>query len=138
MSNIEHFKTMHVPSEMDERAPDGSEIRFLVRMKEASFVHCTLPPQHTSFSGMIKNLEEVWYCIQGRGQIWRKWQDDEEIVDVYPGTCLTIPAQTHFQFRSTSWEPLCFIIATMPPWPGEQEWIMVSDHWQIEKQGLDT
>ena len=29
--------------------------------------------------------------------------------------CLDIPTGTHFQFRSASDEPLCFVIATMPP-----------------------
>jgi mannose-6-phosphate isomerase-like protein (cupin superfamily) len=132
MPGHEAMKTVQVPSEMDVRAPDGSEIRLLVTMKEASFCHCTLPPQGTSLAGMHNTLEEVWYCTHGHGQVWRKGQDEERVVDVYPGICLTIPAQTHFQFRSTSWEPLCFIIATMPPWPGEHAWMRVEEHWQTQ------
>ncbi|MBV9227755.1 MAG: cupin, partial [Chloroflexi bacterium] len=50
---------------------------------------------------------------------------------VIPGTCFTIPVATHFQVRNTGSIPLCFIIVTMPPWPGEQEWVRVTDHWPI-------
>ena len=45
------------------------------------------------------------------------------------GVCLTIPPGTSFQFRNTGWEPLCFIITTMPPWPGPEEAVRVTDHW---------
>jgi len=77
-------------------------------------------------------IEEIWYFVQGRGQVWRKQGDHEEVVDVFPGVCLTIPPQTHFQFRNAGEEPLGFIIVTMPPWPGEQEWMEVAAHWSTE------
>ena len=115
MAGHQDMKTIQMPSEMDVRASDGSEIRLLVTLKEASFCHCTLPPQRTSLAGMHNPLEEVWYCTHRQGQVWRKWQDDELEVDVYPAGCLTIQAPTHFQFRSTSWEPFYFVITTMPP-----------------------
>ncbi len=133
MNNRESIATVRVPSKMDDRAPDGSEIRLLVSTKRASFCHCTLPPQSTSLTGVHHTIEEVWYCLHGQGQVWRKGQDHEAEVDVFPGVCLTIPPQTQFQFRSTSWEPLCFIISTMPPWPGPQEWQRVPDHWLIQE-----
>jgi mannose-6-phosphate isomerase-like protein (cupin superfamily) len=49
---------------------------------------------------------------------------------VHPGICVTIPLHTHFQFRNTGTEPLCFIIATMPTWPGPQEATNVPNHWE--------
>jgi mannose-6-phosphate isomerase-like protein (cupin superfamily) len=42
-------------------------------------------------------------------------------VDFYPGISLTIPTGTGFQFRNIGETPLKFIIAAMPPWPGEEE-----------------
>jgi mannose-6-phosphate isomerase-like protein (cupin superfamily) len=48
---------------------------------------------------------------------------------VEPGTCLTIPVGTHFQFRNPGREPLCFLIVTTPPWPGAQEAVRVQDYW---------
>ena len=42
---------------------------------------------------------------------------------------LTIEVGTHFQFRNTGDEPLCIVITTMPPWPGEHEAAPVAGRW---------
>ena len=70
--------------------------------------------------------------LHGQGQVWRKQKGREEVVDVSPGCCLTIPIGTHFQFRNSGQEPLSFIIATMPPWPGDQEAVRVQSYWAVE------
>ena len=126
------FETKHLPEDYDELAPDKSEIRLLLNMKGGGLAHCTLPPHGISLAVKHKTVEEIWYFILGHGQVWRKQGAQEEIVDVDPGTCLTIPRETHFQFRNTEKEPLCFIIATMPPWPGEEEAVRVQDHWKVK------
>ena len=97
-------------------------------MKGGGLAHCTLPSHGISLAVEHKTIEEIWYLIQGRGQAWRKHEDQEEVVDVGPGTCLTIPTGTHFQFRNTGKDPLCFIIATMPPWPAAEEDVRVQDY----------
>lgn len=122
---MSEFETMQLPAKYDYQAPDGSEIRKFMDMTWGGLAHCTLPPEGISIPVVHKTVEEIWYFIQGTGQVWRKQGNREEVVDVGPGTCLTIPAGTHFQFRNTGWEPLCFIIATMPIWPGEQEAIIL-------------
>jgi mannose-6-phosphate isomerase-like protein (cupin superfamily) len=68
-----------------------------------------------------RTIEEVWYFSAGRGRMWRKLGDDEDIVEVGQGISISIPAGTHFQFRCDGAEPLVAIGATMPPWPGEGE-----------------
>ena len=98
-------------------------------MKCGGLAHCTLPSHDISLAVEHRTIEEIWYFIQGHGQISRKQGDWEEVADVSPGTCITIPSGTHFQFSNTGEGPLCFIIATMPPWPGEHEAIGVQDHW---------
>jgi mannose-6-phosphate isomerase-like protein (cupin superfamily) len=125
------FETSHLTEEMQIYAPDGSEIRLLSQTNRGSTCHCTLPPEHTSLAGMHQTVEEIWYIIEGQGQVWRKKDNVEEVVDVAPGVCLTIPVHTHFQFRTTGSEPLRFILTTMPPWPGSQEWVRVSEHWLV-------
>ncbi len=67
---------------------------------------------------------------RGEGQVWRRQRDNEEIVNVIAGACLTIPLGTNFQLRNTGSEPLRFVIATMPPWPGEGEVEMVEGRWR--------
>ncbi len=127
------FELRFVPSKIDQIAPDGSEIRLLPAMTGGGLCHCTLPPGKTSLTGVHTTVEEIWYFIQGRGLVWRKQGSREEEVDVFSHVCLTIPPQTHFQFRNTGWEPLCFIISTMPPWPGQKEWSRVPDHWSLDQ-----
>lgn len=111
-------------------APDGSEIRLLLTMKGGSMVHCTLPPHKISLAVRHKTVEEVWYFIEGRGEVWRKQGDQEEVIEVKNGVCITIPSGTHFQFRTTGNAPLRFVITTMPPWPGEHEAVRVQNYWK--------
>jgi mannose-6-phosphate isomerase-like protein (cupin superfamily) len=117
-------------SNYDYPAPDGSEIRLLSQANNGGLCHCTLPPGIISSAVKHKTVEEIWYCLSGNGQVWRKLGNAEETVDVMEGVSLTIPVDAHFQFRNTSDKPFCFLIATMPPWPGKDEAIKVRGYWQ--------
>jgi len=56
----------------------------------------------------------------------------EETVDFRPGMCLSIPLGVAFQFRVSGAQPIEFIIATAPPWPGAHEAIPVSGVWPLQ------
>jgi mannose-6-phosphate isomerase-like protein (cupin superfamily) len=99
-------------------------------MRGGSVVHCTLPPYQTSVAICHKTVEEIWYFINGQGEVWRKRGDKEEVITVKRGVCISIPTGTHFQFRNTRNKPLEFLITTMPPWPGEQEAVRVQNYWE--------
>ena len=43
--------------------------------------------------------------ISGRGQMWRRLQEKDMIVDAGPGLAVTIPVKINFQFRSVSHIP---------------------------------
>ena len=124
------FATKHLPANLDAIAPDGSDVRILLGLKGGGMAHFELGPGQTSKAVMHRTVEEIWYFISGRGQMWRKQGDEIEIVDVCPGVCITIPLGTHFQFCSFGYEPLAAIGITMPPWPGEGEAILVSGQWE--------
>ena len=85
----------------DTLAPDGSEIRLLSSASRGSMVHCTLNPGEVSLPVAHKTVEEVWYFLEGTGQLWRKYGDEERVVDVAPGVSLSIPVGAHFQFKTT-------------------------------------
>lgn len=123
------FETKKLPEALDVIAPDGSEIRLLVRSSRGSMVHCTLPPGATSRAIQHRSVEELWYFISGAGRVWRRLGEREEIVEVEPGWSLSIPTGTTFQFQNTGDQPLCFVIVTMPPWPGEGEVIPHQGYW---------
>ena len=126
--------TKRLPAEYTVLAPDGSEIRELVSVEGGSMVHCTLPSGATSAAVVHETVAEVWYFIKGRGQVWRKSDSAESVVDVQQGVSLSIEVGTHFQFRNTGDEALRFVIVTMPPWPGEQEAARVENYWNTSKR----
>ena len=121
--------------DFDTLAPDGSEIRLLSATSRGSMVHCTLNPGVVSVAVAHRTVEEVWYILEGTGQVWRRQRDEERVVEVSPGGSLTIPVGAHFQFRATEGGPLRILIVTMPPWPGEDEAYRVAGRWLVQGQG---
>ena len=124
------FATKHLPVQRDVIAPDGSDVRVLLHLAHGGMAHFELAPDQTSKAVVHRTVEEIWYFLSGRGQMWRQHNGQAEVVDVYPGVCLTIPLGTRFQFRSLGDEPLAAIGVTMPPWPGDGEAIVVPGEWQ--------
>ncbi len=112
-------------------APDGSEIRLLLETGRGGLCHCTLPPGAVSLAVRHQTIEEIWYFLGGAGEVWRQLKDREEVVPVGPGISISLPAGVQFQFRNTGQDPLTFVIATMPPWPGMEEAVRVDDHWPV-------
>ena len=124
------FATKRLSDLPDAIAPDGSEVRVLCSTSRGSLAHFTLPPHAVSKAMVHQTVEEVWYFLSGQGQMWRRFLEHEEIVDVGPRVSITIPVGAHFQFRSVSREPLTAIGTTMPPWPGEGEAVAVDGFCQ--------
>lgn len=124
------FETKQRPAERDAVAPDGSDVRVLLGLKGGGMAHFELGPNQVSKAVKHRTVEEIWYFLSGRGEMWRKQNGRTAIVDVYPGISLTIPLGAYFQFRSFGHEPLAAIGVTMPPWPGEGEAIVVEGAWQ--------
>ena len=108
---------------------DGSRICELIAVAGGSMVLGTLPKQAVSMAVVHATVDEVWFCIAGKGQVWRRREGAESVVDIEPGVSLAIECGTHFQFRSTGDEDLRLVIVTMPPWPGADEARRVSDRW---------
>ena len=125
----QHFDYKKLAEDLDVLAPDGSEIRLLSQTSRGSMVHCTLNPGQVSLAVAHRTVDEVWYFLEGTGQVWRKLGDEERVVDVAPGGSLSIPVGAHFQFRTTGDRALRFVIATMPPWPGHDEAFPVEGYW---------
>ncbi len=113
----------------DTMAPDGSEIRLLIDHNQgagrASLVEVTLHAGQVSRAVWHRQVEEIWYVLEGHGQVWRCpfGADPTGIapVAVGPGDALTIPTRWRFQFSASSGESLRFLCFTAPPWPGLDE-----------------
>ena len=131
------FDTKHLSAHRDVIAPDGSDVRILLGLRGGGMAHFELGPNQISTAVTHRTVEEIWYFLSGRGQMWRKQGDRSEIVDVYAGVSLTIPLGTHFQFRTVGSEALAAIGVTMPPWPGEGEAIPVEGAWTPTARSRD-
>jgi mannose-6-phosphate isomerase-like protein (cupin superfamily) len=114
----------------DVTAPDGSEVRILCGTARGGMAMFTLPPTMASKAIVHRTVDEVWYCVSGRGRIWRKLGDEEMIDDLEPGVSVALPVGTRFQFRTDGSEPLVIVGATMPPWPGMDEAVFVEGIWE--------
>jgi mannose-6-phosphate isomerase-like protein (cupin superfamily) len=118
-----------LPEDYDVLAPDGSEVRILASSPRGSMAHFTLPPGQVSQAVAHHTVEEIWFIINGQGEMWRKSVDRETVVALSAGVSLTIPVGTHFQFRNTGTDPLQAVGVTMPPWPGMDEAHTVTGKW---------
>jgi mannose-6-phosphate isomerase-like protein (cupin superfamily) len=123
------FTTLPLRRQPTEAAPDGSQVRVLLRLAGGSMIHFTLPAGAVSIAVVHRTVEELWYVLSGSGLIWRRQGEVEEITELVPGHCLTVPRGTQFQFRAGPAEPLTVIAATMPPWPGDDEALAVTGPW---------
>jgi mannose-6-phosphate isomerase-like protein (cupin superfamily) len=123
------FETRRLPARPDARAPDGSDVRVLLRLAGGSVAHFELGPGRASRPVTHRTVEEIWYVLGGRGEMWRRQGDREEVVPLEPGVCLTIPLGTDFQFRAAGPDALTAVAVTMPPWPGPDEAVLVPGAW---------
>ena len=113
----------------DAIAPDGSAIRLLADARHgaarSSLVEVTLPAGQVSRPVRHRTVEEIWYILQGRGQVWRCPPGANPAAvppqPVAPGDALVIPVGWSFQFAAAPAAPLRFLCHTTPPWPGDHE-----------------
>jgi len=129
------FDTKQLPEAPDAVAPDGSDVRVLLQLGRGSMAHFELGAGRVSRAVAHHSVEEIWYILAGQGQMWRRQEDRQETVLLRPGICVSIPAGTHFQFRSASDGPLAAVGVTMPPWPGADEAYDVPGAWPANTRG---
>jgi mannose-6-phosphate isomerase-like protein (cupin superfamily) len=123
------FATKALPARPDVLAPDGSEVRILLRLAGGSMAHFRLDPGEVSIPVMHRTVEELWFILGGAGEMWRAQDGQEEVVALTRGLSLSIPVGTRFQFRALGDAPLEAVAVTMPPWPGAGEALIVEGRW---------
>jgi mannose-6-phosphate isomerase-like protein (cupin superfamily) len=128
-SSEQRFLTTSLTEPASEPAPDGSEVKPLLRTARGSMIHFELAAGRTSAAVRHGTVDEIWYVVNGDGELWRRDVEGEQTVVLAPGVCVTVPAGTAFQFRSTGDEALAVVAVTMPPWPGPTEATVVDGPW---------
>ena len=122
--------TRRISETPDVTAPDGSEVRLLAASERGSMAHFELAGGRASAPIRHRTVDEIWFVLSGRGEMWRSGNGQEDVVTLESGVCVTIPAGTHFQFRAMSGDPLEAVGVTMPPWPGAAEAEPAEGIWQ--------
>jgi mannose-6-phosphate isomerase-like protein (cupin superfamily) len=111
-------------------APDGSAIRILIDNRHgasrASLCEAALDPNAISRAVRHQTVEEIWYVIEGGGEVWRRppGSANAEPATVTSGDALVIPTGCELQFRAGS-QGLRFLCYTSPPWPGAHEAVLL-------------
>lgn len=126
------FETKRLPAVPDVVAPDGSEVRVLLKTQRGGMAHFELAGGRASEPIHHRTVDEIWFVLSGRGEMWRSRHGREDVVVLEPGVCVTIPVGTHFQFRAADGEALAAVGVTMPPWPGPQEAVPVPGKWSTK------
>jgi mannose-6-phosphate isomerase-like protein (cupin superfamily) len=124
------FETMRLPPHPTVVAPDGSDVRILLGAPGGTLAHFELAAGQVARAVRHRTVEEIWFIVQGKGQMWRKQGEHEEVVPLEPGVCLSIPVGTQFQFRASESEAVSAVAVTMPPWPGDSEAVLVDGPWK--------
>ena len=129
MTSSKPYETKMLGEGVDATAPDGTAVRLLPSLAGGSMAHFELPAGAVSHAVTHRTVEEIWFVVGGKGSIWRLQAGVESIDPLAPGTALTIPLGTAFQFRAEDGAPLAFVAITMPPWPGMDEARPVAGPW---------
>lgn len=129
LASMTDFATLRLPPVPTVTAPDGSDVRVLLGLQGGGMAHFELPAGQVAKAVTHRTVEEIWFVVAGRGEMWRRQGDREEVVALEPGLCLTIPLGTHFQFRAAPDAALAAVAVTMPPWPGPDEAMPVAGPW---------
>lgn len=118
-----------LPGPYDYLAPDKSEIRLLAAGANGGLAHCRLPAGQVSSAVRHRTVEELWYVLEGEGEVWRARDGEQRIDAIGAGDSILIRVETSFQFRAGERQDLKLLLATMPPWPGPQEAVSVAGKW---------
>jgi mannose-6-phosphate isomerase-like protein (cupin superfamily) len=124
------FAHQPLPDDPSVIAPDGAQVRLLLTLPAGGMAHFALRAGEVSTAVTHRTVEEIWYVVSGRGEMWRLQDGHEEVIALSPGVCLTLPLGTHFQFRACDTEGVAAVAITMPPWPGPDEAVVVPGPWQ--------
>jgi len=63
--------------EPDAIAPDGSQVRLLVTdARRASLVEIRLPAGGVSRPVRHRTVEEIWFVLEGEGEVWQAGRTD--------------------------------------------------------------
>src|ERR1700757_2175473 len=99
--SVDSWKSMRLPASPTVKAPDGSDVRVLLAGSRGSCAHFELAGGQTSTAVVHRTVEEIWFFLTGRGQMWlAPAEGDGGVIDVLTRDSLTTPPGAPLHFRS--------------------------------------
>ncbi|HEX8025412.1 MAG TPA: hypothetical protein VF484_04320 [Candidatus Limnocylindrales bacterium] len=125
------MKTTYADHAPRARSPLGAHIRFLMDGPHGNVIQSIVPPTMVGRAARFRTVDEYWYVLSGSGEMWRRAPDGtEHVTPLVPGVSVDVALGTAFQYRCIGTEALVSICTAMPPWPGDDEAIVVDGPWQ--------
>ena len=90
-------------------------IRMLPNLPSGEITHAEMITKLTSKPAFMDKLTEFFYVLEGEGQLWRRAGNEEEVIQLKPGRCVSMPPGVHFQYQCTE-PPLRFLVVVAPRW----------------------
>ncbi len=128
-TSVTPFQTISIGAAGSETAPDGSNVRPLLRFPTGSMARFEFSSGQVSHAVRHPDLDELWYVIDGCGELWRQQGGASSIESLGPGTCISIPRNTEFQCRAGK-AGMTVIAVTLPAWSDDANAVSVTGHWQ--------
>ncbi len=133
------FKMLDIPRQ--KLAPDGTKVYELIEGERGSLAIFEQNAGDISIAVKHEIVEEIWYVLSGAGQIWTKSREGgaEKIIEMHPGVVMSLPVQTHFQFRNTGLVSLRIAGLTLPSWAHANEPAPeVEGYWSIAQHTISS
>jgi len=122
------FQTLQIAEAVLEIAPDGSSVLPLLRFPEGSMARFEFASGQVSHAVLHPGLDELWYVVDGSGEMWRRQETRSSIEPLMSGSCASIPRETAFQCRAGP-AGLTVIAVTLPAWSGAADAIGATGPW---------
>ena len=95
------WETKTISRQPDGVAPDGSEVYLGLECSRGGLAVFVLPAGRVSRAVRHRTIEEVWFFMDGEGEMWRRSGESEELCRViekyaarYESTCLPSVSST--------------------------------------------
>jgi mannose-6-phosphate isomerase-like protein (cupin superfamily)/GNAT superfamily N-acetyltransferase len=112
-----------------ETAPDGMRVSVLTRGERGSLARFELAADRVGHAVRHQTVDELWFVVDGEAELWTHTPDGtEQMRALGTDDSLLLEAGTCFQVRAGA-RGVSVLATTMPPWPGEDEALLVHGAW---------
>jgi mannose-6-phosphate isomerase-like protein (cupin superfamily) len=91
----QRFETRQLLGGRDVVAPDGSDVRVLLQLARGGMAHFELGARRVSRAVAHHSVDEIWYILRGRGQMWRR-QAGRRLLPCGPAPASPFPRERIF------------------------------------------